>query len=174
MLIIKDYFEGNSNVTKTYQEDMMGFRITNDHDTTPLTFTINSITISVKPKETFKGKFSPFRSLTIHTTIPFRATVLAPFDGTLPPPDTTPPNEVTNLTASNVTATSLTLSWTASDSNDVVGYDIYKDNTFLASVTSTSFEITGLTPATEYTFSVVAKDGAGNESTGTEYNHYYP
>ena len=85
ILIIKDYFEGNSNVTKTYQEDMMGFRITNDHDTTSLTFTIQNLTISVKPKETFNGKFAPYRTLTINTTVPFRATISALFDGTLPP-----------------------------------------------------------------------------------------
>ena len=138
ILIIKDYFEGSASVTKTYQEDMMGFNISNDHNASPLTFTIHNLTISVKPMETFKGKFAPFRSVTINSTIPFRATVLAPFDETTPPPepDITAPNEVTNLSANNVTTTSLTLSWTASDSDDVIGYDIYKNGAFLASVST--------------------------------------
>jgi uncharacterized protein YjdB len=167
IIVVKDSFEGSSNIIKTYQEDMIGFKITNDHDTTKLSFTIHSITISVKPLETFSGKFAPYRSVTINTTVPYRATLSAPFDGTItpPPPDTTAPNEVTNLSASNVTATSLVLSWTASSSNDVSGYDIYKDGSFLISVANTSFEVTGLTQITEYTFSVIAKDGANNESS---------
>ena len=104
MLIIKDYFEGNSNVTKTYQEDMMGFRITNDHDTAPLTFTINSITISVKPKETFRGKFLPSDHLPFIQLFLFALLFQHLLMGLSSPLDTTPPNEVTNLTASNVTA----------------------------------------------------------------------
>ncbi|WP_338449824.1 chitobiase/beta-hexosaminidase C-terminal domain-containing protein [Niallia oryzisoli] len=169
ILIIKDYFEGSSGVTKTYQEDMMGFHITNDHNTSSLTFTIHNLSISVKPLEAFKGKFAPFRSVTVNSTIPYRATVLAPFDETAPPPepDITAPTEVTNLSANNVTATSFTLSWTASDSEDAIGYDIYKDGEFLASVSNTNVEVTGLSPSTEYTFSVMAKDAAGNISSGT-------
>ncbi|WP_049683230.1 chitobiase/beta-hexosaminidase C-terminal domain-containing protein [Peribacillus loiseleuriae] len=165
MLVIKDYFEGSSNVIKSYQEDMIGFKIANDHDTTKLTFTINGITILVKALETFSGRFAPFKSITINTTVPYRATVLAPFDGTITPP---PPNEVTNLSASNVKATTLTLSWTASHSNDVVAYDIYMNGTFLTSVANTSYEVTGLTPLTAYTFSVYAKDGANHISSGTD------
>ncbi|WP_052737803.1 chitobiase/beta-hexosaminidase C-terminal domain-containing protein [Bacillus sp. SA1-12] len=166
LLVIKDYFEGNSTITKSYQEDMMGFRITNDHNTTDLTFTINGITISVKPKETFKGKFAPFRRVAINTTASYRATVLASFNRT--EPDTTPPEDVTNLSANNVTATTLTLSWTPSQSSDIAEYDIYQDGAFLVSVTNTTIEVTSLSPLAQYTFRVVAKDSSGNESSGTD------
>lgn len=165
-LVVKDYFYGTSNITKNYQEDMMGFKITNDHNSTDLTFTIHGITISVKSKETIEEKFKPFRSVTINTTVPYRAIVSAPLNGA--EPDTVPPEEVTNLSASNVTATSLTLSWTSSPSSDVEEYDIYKDGVFIATVNSTNMEVAGLTPLTEYTFLVVAKDSAGNESSGTD------
>lgn len=169
ILVIKDYFEGSSNVTKTYQEDMIGLSITNNHNTTSLTFTIHDITISVKAMETFKGNFAPFRSIAINTAVPYRATVSALFDGTTtpPPPDTTAPNEVTNLSANSLTSTSLTLSWTASNSDDVASYNVYKDGSFLASITGTIFEVSGLTPLTAYTFSVRTEDVSGNESSGT-------
>ena len=82
----------------------MGFKITNDHDTASLTFTINGITISVKPKETFKGKFPLSDHLPFIQLFLFAPRFQHLLMDTLPPPDTTPPNKVTNLTASNVTA----------------------------------------------------------------------
>lgn len=87
--------------------------------------------------------------------------------GGVTPPDTTAPNNVTNLITSNITATSLTLSWTASSSSDVAGYDIYRGSTLLTSVTSTSYSVTGLTEKTEYTLTVKAKDTTGNVASGT-------
>ena len=82
--------------------------------------------------------------------------------------DTTPPNDVTNLTVSNnITGTSLTLNWTASDSSDIASYDIYQGLTFLANVTGTTYAVSGLTVGTQYTFSVRAKDTSGNVATGT-------
>lgn len=82
-------------------------------------------------------------------------------------PDTTPPNNVTGLTVSNVGVTSLTLSWTASSSGDVASYDVLNETTLLSNVTSTSYNVTGLAAGTSYTFTVKAKDTAGNAATGT-------
>jgi len=164
LLVIKDYFEGGSDLTKTYQQNMIGFKITNDHDSTSLSFTIHDITISVKPGETFEGKFMPYRSVTVYSTIPYRAIVSAPFYSSNR--DTAPPENITDLSASNITDTYLTLSWTASVSSDVVEYDIYQNGAFLVTINSTNIDVTGLTPFTEYTFRVVARDSAGNESSG--------
>jgi chitodextrinase len=87
---------------------------------------------------------------------------------TLTPPDTTPPTAPTNLTASNTTQTTTTLTWTASTDNvGVTGYDVYQGATLLGTVTSTTANITGLTAATAYTFSVRAKDAAGNISSAS-------
>ena len=80
-------------------------------------------------------------------------------------PDVNPPSTPSGLTASNVTPTSLTLGWNAStDSVGVTGYDIFRNGTKVASVTSTSSTQTGLTCGTSYAFAVVAYDAAGNRS----------
>jgi len=166
ILVVKDFFAGTSNVTKTYQEEMMGFKIMNDDISADLTFTIHGITITVIAKETFEGKFSPFKTVLIQSNVPYRATVSAAYNET--DHDNIPPEEVTNLSARNVTASSLTLSWFASSSNDVVEYDVYQNGNFLATVTSTSIEVTGLTPQKEYRFGIVARDSGGNHSLETE------
>src|SRR5690606_39110522 len=80
-------------------------------------------------------------------------------------PDTQAPSAPTNLTASNVAQTSLTLSWTASTDNvGVTGYDVYSGSTNIGTTTTTSANVTGLTANTAYSFSVKAKDAAGNVS----------
>ncbi|CAL2103797.1 conserved protein of unknown function precursor containing a type A C-terminal secretion signal. Putative S8 family peptidase [Tenacibaculum sp. 190130A14a] len=83
-------------------------------------------------------------------------------------PDTEAPTAPTSLAASNVAQTSLTLNWTASSDNvAVTGYDVYQGSTNLGTVTGTSTNVTGLTAATAYTFSVRAKDAAGNVSASS-------
>ena len=83
-------------------------------------------------------------------------------------PDTTAPTTPTNLVASGTTASSTNLSWTASTDNvGVTGYDVYQGTTLKATVTTTSYTVTGLTAATAYTFSVKAKDAAGNISASS-------
>ncbi|SEC39874.1 Por secretion system C-terminal sorting domain-containing protein [Tenacibaculum sp. MAR_2009_124] len=83
-------------------------------------------------------------------------------------PDTQAPTVPTNVTASSVTATGLALTWTASTDNiAVTEYDIYQDATKIGTSTSPSYNVTGLTASTNYTFSIKAKDAAGNESTAS-------
>jgi len=82
--------------------------------------------------------------------------------------DTQAPTAPTSLASSNITETSVSLSWTASTDNvAVTGYDIYRNGTLLASTTSTSYSVTGLTASTTYTFYVKAKDAAGNVSAAS-------
>ncbi len=79
--------------------------------------------------------------------------------------DTDPPTAPTNLTASNITQTTATLSWTASTDNvGVTEYEVFNGGTSVTTVTGTSTEVTGLTANTSYTFTVRAKDAAGNVS----------
>ena len=83
-------------------------------------------------------------------------------------PDTQAPSVPTGLTASSLTQTSFTLSWTASTDNvGVTGYDIYKNGAFLISTGSTTASISGLTASTSYSFTVRAKDAAGNVSVSS-------
>jgi len=82
-----------------------------------------------------------------------------------PPPDTTPPSAPGGLAAGTVTASSVALSWNpATDSVGVTGYEIDSGQTKLATTTSTSATVTGLSPSTAYTFTVRAFDAAGNFS----------
>ena len=80
-------------------------------------------------------------------------------------PDTEAPTAPTNLAASNIAETTLTLTWTASTDNvGVTGYGVYSGASNLGNVASTTANITGLVANTGYSFSIIAKDAAGNES----------
>lgn len=82
--------------------------------------------------------------------------------------DAAAPSIPTGLVASNITQTGCTLSWTASTDNvSVTGYDVYQGTTLKTSVTATTASVTGLTAATLYSFSVRAKDAAGNTSASS-------
>ncbi|MEZ4839335.1 reprolysin-like metallopeptidase [Flavobacterium sp.] len=82
--------------------------------------------------------------------------------------DTTAPSAPTNLAASGTTQTTTNLTWNASTDNvGVTGYDVYSGTTLLGTVATNSAGITGLTASTTYTFSVRAKDAAGNISSSS-------
>ncbi|SFA71294.1 Chitodextrinase [Cohnella sp. OV330] len=83
--------------------------------------------------------------------------------------DTTAPSAPTGLTSPSKTSTSVSLSWTASTDNvGVTGYDIYRGTTLAGSTTgATTFTATGLTASTAYSFTVKAKDAAGNVSAAS-------
>jgi len=82
--------------------------------------------------------------------------------------DTQAPTAPGSLSSSNISQTSVTLSWTASTDNvGVTGYDIYRNNALLTSTTGTSYNVTGLTASTTYSFYVKAKDAAGNISAAS-------
>ena len=80
--------------------------------------------------------------------------------------DTQAPTAPGGLTTSNITGSSVSLSWNASSDNvGVTGYDVYRGSSTVAGTTSsTSFNVTGLSANTTYTFYVRAKDAAGNVS----------
>lgn len=81
--------------------------------------------------------------------------------------DTTAPTAPT-LTASGTTSTTTNLSWSgATDNVAVTSYDVYRGTTLLGNVTTTTYGVTGLTPSTTYSFTVRAKDAAGNASVAS-------
>ena len=87
---------------------------------------------------------------------------------TLSDVDTEAPSVPTGLASSSITTSSVTLSWNASTDNiGVAGYEIYKDGSLLTTTTSTSYNVTGLTASTAYSFYVKAKDDAGNVSNAS-------
>ncbi|MEV5445217.1 cellulase family glycosylhydrolase [Streptomyces sp. NPDC052644] len=81
--------------------------------------------------------------------------------------DTTPPTAPTGLAATATGSASVTLRWAPStDDTAVTGYDVHRDGAKVttAPVTGTAYTDTGLTPATRYTYTVRARDAAGNTS----------
>ncbi|MEZ0076406.1 discoidin domain-containing protein [Planotetraspora sp. GP83] len=79
--------------------------------------------------------------------------------------DTAPPSTPTGLTVTGTAATSASLTWNpATDNVGVTGYNVYRGGTLAGTVTGTSFTDTGLTASTTYTYTVKAKDAAGNLS----------
>ncbi len=81
------------------------------------------------------------------------------------PGDTQKPSKPGNISTSNITKTSVNLSWGASNDNvGVTGYNVYRGGTFVKSVNGTSTNVSSLTCETTYTFTVRAKDAAGNLS----------
>ncbi|WP_144124666.1 discoidin domain-containing protein [Catellatospora sichuanensis] len=82
------------------------------------------------------------------------------------PGDVVPPTVPGNLTVTGKTATSVSLSWSASTDNvGVVGYTVYQElgavDNVVASPGGTSVTLNGLTPATTYSYYVRARDAAG-------------
>lgn len=84
------------------------------------------------------------------------------------PGDTTAPSAPGQPTAGTITANSVALSWAASTDNvGVTAYEVLRNGTVIATVPATSYTATGLTAATAYSFSVRARDAAGNVSAAS-------
>ncbi len=88
---------------------------------------------------------------------------------TLPSEDTEAPTTPASLAATATSETSINLSWSAStDNTGVTEYRIYRGGSYLAAAVSTSYSDSGLTAGTTYTYTVSARDAAGNESTQSQ------
>jgi len=86
---------------------------------------------------------------------------------TLATTDVTAPSAPTNLTWTNVGGT-VTLTWTAStDDVGVIAYDLYFGSFYLGAFGETSIVMMGFKTGTPYTFSVKARDAAGNTSVAS-------
>ncbi|MEV5506129.1 glycoside hydrolase family 18 chitinase [Streptomyces orinoci] len=73
-----------------------------------------------------------------------------------------PPSAPGTPQATAVTDTSITLSWTAATADKgIKEYDIYRGTGKVGSTAQTSYTDTGLTPGTDYTYTVLARDNAG-------------
>lgn len=82
--------------------------------------------------------------------------------------DTQAPTTPAALTSTGKTSSSVSLSWSASTDNvGVTAYDVYSGSNQVLSVSSTSATVGGLSPSTSYTFTVKARDAAGNVSAAS-------
>jgi hypothetical protein len=81
--------------------------------------------------------------------------------------DLIPPSVPTNFTASNITTTSVDLSWFPSfnpDGTAATGYKVYQSTTLIANITNTSHTVNLLISGNTYKFFVSSYDANGNES----------
>src|SRR5437016_5865615 len=82
------------------------------------------------------------------------------------PADTTAPTVPTNLSATAISSSQINLAWTASTDNvAVTGYKVFRAGVQIATVTAgATYQNTGLTAGTPYSYTVSAYDAAGNNS----------
>jgi chitodextrinase len=85
------------------------------------------------------------------------------------PPDTSPPSAPGSLASTAVAYNDVDLRWTPStDDVGVAGYDLYRDGAKIASVgLVTSWSDRTVAAGTSYTYTVVARDAAGNQSAAS-------
>ncbi|WP_052487778.1 DUF4832 domain-containing protein [Gordoniibacillus kamchatkensis] len=82
--------------------------------------------------------------------------------------DTQAPTVPANVAVTATTASSITLGWSASTDNvGVSGYDVYRDGTYVGTTAATTYTDNGLSSGTSYSYTVKAKDAAGNVSAAS-------
>ncbi len=133
-----------------------------DATTSPLGFGYDPINNS----NFFYGSLDEVQIYNVALTAPQIAALFAAQSQAPAVTDSEAPCAPLNLTA-EVTFTNVQLSWLpATDNVGVVAYNVYQDtdDAPIATVSNTSYYVSGLTPLTEYLFGVTAVDAAGNES----------
>jgi chitodextrinase len=89
------------------------------------------------------------------------ATTLAPGGS-----DTQAPSAPGSLSATATSSTSAALSWSAATDNvGVLGYRIFRNGAEVGTSSTTGFNDIGLSPSTVYSYTVIAFDAAGNNSS---------
>ena len=134
--------------------------------------TSNSVTVSAP----INGNIAPPGHYMIHvldsSLVPSTARIIK-IPGTGSGGDTTPPVQVTGLSATTVSSTQINLGWTANTETDLNHYNVYRGTTAgfvvtpgttvpIATPTTNSYSNTGLSPSTTYYYKVAAVDNAGN------------
>ncbi|HET9383150.1 MAG TPA: carbohydrate binding domain-containing protein [Streptomyces sp.] len=82
--------------------------------------------------------------------------------------DTQAPSAPGSLRSTGKTSTSVSLAWNAATDNvGVASYDVYSGSSRVLTVSGTGATVGGLSPSTPYTFTVRARDAAGNASAAS-------
>ncbi|MFC4775787.1 glycosyl hydrolase family 8 [Paenibacillus sp. GCM10023252] len=87
----------------------------------------------------------------------------------LPVTDTIPPTQPTNVTATNPTLNTLQLTWSAAtDNQGQVVYEVMRDGKLFVVTSATTFKLEYLSPGTSHTYTVRARDLAGNRTSSNQ------
>lgn len=79
--------------------------------------------------------------------------------------ETEPPSVPTNVQATALSKTSISITWTAStDNTGVMGYKVFRNGAYAGSTPNTEYVDADLQPGTSYSYRVSAYDSSGNES----------
>ncbi|MEU7475074.1 discoidin domain-containing protein [Lentzea sp. NPDC042327] len=82
--------------------------------------------------------------------------------------DVTAPTAPSGLTSTGTTSSSVGLQWTAATDNvGVTGYEVLRNGSVVGTPTGTTFTDTGLASGTAFTYTVKARDAAGNLSAAS-------
>ncbi|MDX8049083.1 glycosyl hydrolase family 18 protein [Lentzea sp. BCCO 10_0798] len=109
---------------------------------------------TVRAKDTKGTQSAPSSALSVTTNNPAN--------------DTTPPTAPGNLRSTAKDAGSITLAWNAStDNSGIANYDVYVGTTVKTTVSGTTAVVSGLSPSTNYTFTVKARDLYDNVSAAS-------
>ena len=74
------------------------------------------------------------------------------------------------MAASGTTSTGTTLNWTADTAPSgcsITSYTVYQNGTSIGTPTATSFAVPGLSPSTNYSFTIAATDTFGTSAQST-------
>ena len=85
-------------------------------------------------------------------------------------PDTSAPSVPGGVSATANSTSQITVKWNASTDtggSGLAGYQVYRDGTLVTTTTATSYVDTGLSSSTQYCYSIVASDDAGNNSSAS-------
>lgn len=85
-----------------------------------------------------------------------------------PTPDTTAPSVPASLSATAMSSSQVQLNWIASTDNvAVTSYDVYRNGSKIGTSSTPTYSDSGLTASTAYSYTVTAKDAAGNASAAS-------
>jgi len=146
----------SDNVGVTKVEFYIDGQLKNTDTTSPYGFTLDSTTLAFGAHVLTAQAYDAAGNVT----------ATAPVDVTVDNTDHSAPSAPSNLSATAVSPSQITLSWTASTDNlGVTGYTVFRDGVQIATVTGTTYPDTGLAAGTLYDYTVAAFDAAGNVST---------
>lgn len=82
--------------------------------------------------------------------------------------DATPPSVPTNLTASAISSSQVSLSWSVSTDNvGVAGYQVFRNGSKIATVSNSPYADNSVAGSTTYSYQIYAVDTSGNVSAGS-------